>query len=136
MLDQNPFGNFNAEAMGRKASFLQNGLEFFDQGLLKKLFAGHVDAQPQALGLGEGFSPHLHLVTGCPQHPPPQGDDQPRFLGDGDEGIGGQQPLAGMLPPHQGFKPNHLTGLHIHNGLILQSQFVAHNGLAQIDLKL
>ena len=46
-------------------------------------------------------SPRVEMATHFLHHPPPERNDQPRLLRDGDEQFGADLPVDGMEPAHQ-----------------------------------
>ena len=75
--------------------------------------------------------PLAHLPAGLVEHPVADGDDQPGAFGQGDEGIGHQQPALRMLPAQQrlgadGFAAGGKLGL------VMQDEFTTVQGGAQV----
>ncbi len=62
------------------------------------------------------------LGAGLRQHPFPEGDDQPRLFGQGNEGSRRHEALAGMLPAHQGFGAQYAAGFQVHLGLEMEKE--------------
>jgi hypothetical protein len=63
------------------------------------------------------------------QHVVGEGADEPGPFGQGDEVVGRDQAAFGVLPAHQRLHPQHLAGVGVDLGLIVQHQLLV--GVAQ-----
>ena len=57
--------------------------------------------------------------------------DQTCFFRLGNELAGEQQPVIGVLPADQGFKPDYAPGIQLHLGLVVQNQLIFCDGARQ-----
>ena len=57
------------------------------------------------------------------------------LLRDRQEGTGGEQATAGVLPADQGLGPAHQPGAQVDDRLVVQGQLVVVQGLAQLVLE-
>ena len=73
----------------------------------------------------------LDLRGGTVGNPFAQLVDKACFFRLGNELAGEQQPVIGVLPAHQGFKPDYATGIQFHLGLVVQNQLIFCNGPRQ-----
>lgn len=74
----------------------------------------------------------LHVTQGTGNNPITQGHDQAALLGQWHELTGWQQPALGMAPAHQRLQANNAPVSQVQAGLIVQLQFVAAQGAAQL----
>nr|AAP22952.1 hypothetical protein 1 [Rhizobium arachis] len=79
-----------------------------------------------------GIVPRTQLRTGAVQHPVADRKDQAAAFGNGDEHVRRQQAQLRMLPAQQRLGASGWRARGRELGLVMQDQFIAHHGLAQV----
>ena len=78
---------------------------------------------------GEALLPLSHLAARLAQDPPPDGDDEARLLGNGEELRRGHQTPLRVAPPHEGLEPDDVSAREGDDGLIVHDEVVpVHRG--------
>ena len=101
----------------------------------RELFAGEVDAQRKP-PVGGGLPlPLARLAAGLFEHPLPEGDDEARLLGDGDEFRRENEPPVGVVEPHQRLRSGQGAGGEVDERLVVEPQPVVVEGPAEHGLR-
>jgi hypothetical protein len=94
--------------------------------------SGHVDGHGQ---LEAQLGPAAPLPAGLGQHLEVDLDDQARPLGQGDEGVGGEQPPDRVGPADQGLGPDQPARGQLDLGLVADPELAAGHGQMQVGLQ-
>src|SRR5690242_7275419 len=78
----------------------------------------------------------MSLATRFAQHPLADGNDEPRFLGDGNEATRGDEPAFWMTPTDECLGAVDATGADIHLGLIMKLELALDESPPQPALQL
>ena len=86
--------------------------------------------------MGRGFvlCPQIELGAGTAQHGLPQGQDQARLLGQGNELRRADHAPLRVAPAGQGLGTDELA-LMVHHRLVMHQQLAARQALAQVSLQ-
>ena len=103
---------------------------------LRELLHGKIDAHVQRRILRTALLPFTNLPAAFLKNPFADRHDGSGSFGHRDKIRRRDQAESWMLPSQECFKPRNLAGLQRDDGLILQHQLVALNGVAQIALNL
>jgi hypothetical protein len=106
--------------LGFKTGFRQYVSDSRDKSFIPKLDGGNVDGQRHH---GQaGLMPSASLRAGFAERPTADLDDKTAFFRDGDELVGTDESLFGLLPTYEGFDSGNLRGREVHPGLIMQDE--------------
>src|SRR5207302_9970578 len=109
---------------GVEARLAQHGRHLIDERHLSELASRDVDADDRWRSLRTVHLPIHRLPAGLPQHPPPDGHDQARFLRQRQELGWWHDTAAGMLPAHQRLHANDGAALDIDLWLVHEAKLV------------
>ena len=118
LVDQQAFRQLQDQGGGRRAVFGQRRLHAGGEIGLAEL--GRTDIHGQGDGVARlGLCQQAGGAARFAQGPVPEPDDEPRFLGDGDEYVGCDKAAVRLRPAHQQFGPRHPAvavdlRLHVH----------------------
>ena len=130
ILHHRTLGQFEFQAMCRQLAVGEHGGDQIWQLDEVEVTRRKVDCDPQLRS--HGLLPDYRLTAGFLEHPLADGDDQPGFLGDGDEGIGHHQAMLGMLPTNQGFDADDLSREQRKQGLVVQDKLFPADDFAHL----
>ena len=101
VLHQHALGQFQLEALGVGSGAIKGRQHLFDELRLAELQGADVDREGET-GCLFPAGPRRDLLAGGFQDPISQGQDQPGFLGQGNELVRRYDAAAGVLPTDQG----------------------------------
>src|SRR5216684_1308861 len=135
LLHEEALGHLQPQRPRREARFAEDVADQRDQAVLLELLGAEVDADLQG-GHVEPLLPAPHLPARLAQHPPADGQDEPRLLRQRDELGRREQPATGMLPAHQRLRAGDLAGRQRHHRLVVETELAALQRAAQVGLEL
>ncbi len=100
------------------------------------LAGGEVDGDVEGPRVGPQLVPLQRLAAGALLHPAPDRLDQTAVLGDRDEVGRVEGPPLGMAPTDQRLEAGDLAGAEVDDGLVVERQLVAVEGVAQLPFHL
>ena len=113
---------------------LQHLVDVLEQIVLQELLGRQVHVERERGG-GRGAAAFLEQLPGLIEQPAPDGDDEPRLLGEGNEVLGRDEPALGMRPADERLEPLDAPGRHLDDGQVVHAELLAHQRPPQVGLQ-
>ena len=130
------FRHFKLEACWIDPGLANGRLEFGDKAGIGKLLGRDIHANVHIRHGGMVVLPGLQLLTGFEDQPVAGGIEQAGVLGGGDEMVGRNQALLGMVPAQEGFESYDLSACKLHDGLVMDTELAPGDGFAEFGFEL
>ena len=129
-VEQDGFRDLELEPLRQQAAIRESRFHDPGQVALLELRRRQVDRELYLSGPSGG------VRTSLPQYLFAEGNDQAALLRQRDELARQDQTARGVAPAHQRFHHGELVALDLQHGLVVELEFVAGNGLAQVIFQL